>query len=173
MKQYPWITKEQFNEIVSKHPLTWSQLNRLVRRANMRTEDLFDTETSREPGSSGTSDRSEFEQSQVELTNVLRRLHLLRIPVHYRVDGKLYLVREECQHVLFPQDAEDALDKLNVQYEKMVATRKNSKARETEERQYHLLLEAAKRHNVPFFFSSIVERFQFVDDTDGMLLSMI
>lgn len=167
------LTREQFTEMVDRHRLTWKQLNRLSRVANMRTDDLFDPETSTAQGSSGFSDESEFEKAQKQLMNALRRLHLLRVPLHYRTDGKLYLVREECQHVLFPQDAEDALDALNSAYFKMTQSRKGSRLREANEREYQVLIEAMKRQNVPFYFSSITEQFEFVDDTDGNLLSFI
>lgn len=141
-------TREEFDQWVSERKLTWEQLQRVVRRANHAAEDLFDNES---------------------MMKALRKLHLLHIPMHYDKYGRLYVVRQECEHVLFDELDERDLEKLNVEYFKYKRARKGSKEKEFTSAEYQGIAKRMFDRGVAFYFSSISEKYEFIHDDDTWL----
>lgn len=99
--------------MVENKKLTWKYLQMLVRTVQRCEKDIKDPEISHKEDLPGSS---QYSRANDGLMVTLRKLHLLRIPLHYTQSGKLYIVREECEHIIFPQESEDLLDKLNELY---------------------------------------------------------
>lgn len=160
-------TREEFDQYISENKLTWEQLQRVVRRANHAAEDLFDPELNTDPDTLGTSP---WDREEKSMMRALKKLHLLRIPMHYDRRGQMYVVRQECEHVLFLEADERDLEKLNAEYFKYKKARKGSKEKEIANSEYAGLAKRMLDRGVAFYFSSISEKYEFIHDDGGKWL---
>ena len=106
--------REQFEELAETQKLTWKTLQKQLSQIERYAKDILDptTELVIEDGSMF----SEMERYEKYLGKLLTRFMLLHIPLHYKANGKMYLVREECEHILFSEEHEHIVEDINVRY---------------------------------------------------------
>lgn len=117
--------------------LTWKYLQMLVRTARRCEEDILDPNISHKEDLPGSS---EYSRANDGLMQTLRKLHLLRIPLHYTQSGKLYIVREECEHITFPQESEDTVRDLNIFYSEYLSHSRAGKPKDLALQKYSQIL---------------------------------
>jgi len=163
----PNIRKQRYEQILANNRLTWKTLRGIVSSLNHRTDDFFDDETAKETWRG--EDPYVFMEKRIMCA--LRRLHLLRVPLHYDINHRAYVVREECYHVLFDDMLEDGIEKVNALYDTWVNMRK-SVAKETAESTYLKALERlVSAYRDQIFFSEVLQQWQILENDDGTWLS--
>lgn len=159
--------QQAYEEMLSEHRLTWKFLNGLANNLMHRTNDLLDDDTALETWRPVPP----YEYMDGRIVHNLRLLHLLRVPLHYDTNGSVYIIRQECSHILFPQGLEDGVIAANAAYETFTRTRKG-KAKDAAETRY----QQCEKYLIDTFpeqcyFSEFYQQWEIRGDDNGYWLA--
>jgi hypothetical protein len=98
-------TLQAYEEGYDKAIMRWETLQEIVDSYNCHKKAYLDT-----PHSRGASETAFFKEYMAQYALCLL---FLRVPIHHDKYGNAFVVRSECNHLLYPQYAEEILNEMN------------------------------------------------------------
>jgi hypothetical protein len=122
------MTESEWEMYLKNYRIRWKHLQEFVTLLKLAKMSIFDPVTLTKRSIIG---KTNWEYSYQQIGQITRACFLLRIPLHYTINNEVYIVREECSHILYTETQEDQLEEVNKLYLKYKSYKRQSLAKQS------------------------------------------